>query len=328
MPHSTTAWILTDGKAGDENQCLGVAEAMQLKAEIKRIAPRKPWSLIMPFGSIDPHEAPHYRQSPIAPPFPDIVIASGRRTVAYLRVIKKASARSTMTVFLKDPKTGHKAADFIWVPEHDRLRGPNVLTTLTSPHRLSASALAQARQQPWPIIHRIQKPRVAVLVGGNSTHHHFTDKDCQNFLEKLSLASDAGAHFMITLSRRTPIALARELEQIYNRDGHFFWSGEGNNPYVQFLAHADHLIVTTDSVNMVGEALATGKAVHIFHPSGGHKKIKHFIDQLAAMGIVFPFDGHLRETVYDPIDATPVIAQAIWDHYQYFRSHMRDSTWE
>jgi mitochondrial fission protein ELM1 len=38
-----TAWIVTDGKAGDELQCLGVTDALHLKPEIKRVAPRKPW---------------------------------------------------------------------------------------------------------------------------------------------------------------------------------------------------------------------------------------------------------------------------------------------
>ena len=39
-------WVLTDGKAGDELQCLGVAERLGIVPEIRRVKPRKPLSLI------------------------------------------------------------------------------------------------------------------------------------------------------------------------------------------------------------------------------------------------------------------------------------------
>ncbi len=37
-PVSETCWILTDGAAGAENPCLGLAEALGAKALVKRIA--------------------------------------------------------------------------------------------------------------------------------------------------------------------------------------------------------------------------------------------------------------------------------------------------
>ncbi|WP_442881052.1 ELM1/GtrOC1 family putative glycosyltransferase [Bosea sp. (in: a-proteobacteria)] len=116
-----TLWVLTDGKAGDEVQCLGVAERLGLAPEIRRVSPGRPWSWLMPRGPIDPREGPDRPGSPLRPPFPDIAIASGRRAVAYLRALKKASNGRSFTVFLKDPRTGATAADLIWVPQHDRL---------------------------------------------------------------------------------------------------------------------------------------------------------------------------------------------------------------
>ncbi|WP_353187005.1 ELM1/GtrOC1 family putative glycosyltransferase, partial [Bosea sp. (in: a-proteobacteria)] len=101
-----TIWVLTDGKAGDESQCLGVAERLGVEPEIRRVAPRKPFAWLMPRGPIDPREAPDRPGSPIRPPFPDIAIASGRRAVAYLRALEKASNGRSFTVFLKDPRTG------------------------------------------------------------------------------------------------------------------------------------------------------------------------------------------------------------------------------
>ena len=93
---STTCWVLTDGKAGDEVQCLGVAEELGLTPEIRRVAPRAPFVWLMPWGPIDPREAPARPGSPIAPPFPDILIASGRRTVPYLRARQARLGRADL----------------------------------------------------------------------------------------------------------------------------------------------------------------------------------------------------------------------------------------
>ena len=119
-----TAWVLTDGKAGDELQCLGVTDALGLDAGDPAGQPARACRWLMPLGPVDPAgAAASARTRPIAPPFPDLLIASGRRAVPYLRRVKQASGGRTYTVFLKDPRTGASVADLIWVPEHDRLRG-------------------------------------------------------------------------------------------------------------------------------------------------------------------------------------------------------------
>ncbi len=209
-----TSWVLTDGKAGDELQALSVAEAIGLHPEVRRVRPRAPFSWLMPWGPIDPGERPGAHNSPLAPPFPDIVIASGRRSVPYLRFIKHASGGRTYTVFLKDPRTGPNAADLIWAPSYDRIRGPNVLNTLTPPHRVSPERLALARAVPDERLAALPQPRVAVLAGGNSRHHRFKDADVARFAGDLATLAKTGAGLMITVSRRTPEALRDSLRDL------------------------------------------------------------------------------------------------------------------
>ncbi len=311
MLRDASAWVLTDGKAGDEVQCLGVAEALGLSPETRRVAPRAPFAWAMPWGPIDPREAPGRPGSPIAPPYPDLVIASGRRAVAYVRAVKRASRGRAFTVILKDPRTGIGAADLIWTPEHDRLRGENVLVTLTSPHRLSAARLAAARAAPDPRLAALPRPRVAVLAGGDSRHHRFTDADIARLARDLARLAAEGATPMITASRRTPPALRAALAELAAGTGGFLWDGTGENPYLAILALADAIVVTADSANMAGEAAATGAPVLVFHPSGGHPKLDAFIRGLETKGAVRPFTGRLEALTYDPIDSTPVIAAAV-----------------
>ncbi|WP_230531584.1 mitochondrial fission ELM1 family protein [Microvirga roseola] len=306
-----TSWVLTDGKAGDELQALSVAEALGLSPEIRRVRPRPPFSWLMPWGPIDPRERPDANDSPLAPPYPDIVIGSGRRAVAYLRFVKRISGWRSYTVFLKDPRTGPEVADFIWSPSYDRVRGPNVLTTLTPPHRVSARRIAAARAAPDPRLAGLPSPRVAVIIGGNSRHHHFTEADTARFVEHLTAVAETGAGLMMTASRRTPPALKEALQQLATRHQGFFWDGSGENPYVALLSLADFIVATADSGNMIGEAAATGRPVLVFEPSRGHPKLRVLLKELEAQGIVHPLTGRLVGQPYEPLNSTPQIADAI-----------------
>lgn len=267
----------------------------------------------MPWGPVDPREGPSRPNSPIAPPFPDLLLASGRRSIPYLRAVKRASVGRTYAVILKDPRTGPRSADLIWAPAHDGLRGPNVLMTLTPPHRLSAVRLARARREGDPRLSALPSPRVAVLAGGPSRHHRFTASDTARFLGHMTALAETGAGLMITASRRTPPALVEGLRDLAGRHAAYLWDGCGPNPYTAMLALADAVVVTADSYNMVGEAAATGAPILVFEPSGGHPKFITFLDGLRRHGAVRPFAGRLEAFTYQPLDSTPIIAAAVAD---------------
>lgn len=322
LPADTTSWVVTDGKIGDEGQCLAIAEALGLTPSVRRIAPRPPFSWAMPYGPIDPREAPSRPESPIAPPFPDILIASGRRAIAYVRQVKRASQGRTFTVILKDPRTGTGAADLIWVPAHDRLRGPNVIATLTSPHRITPDRLAAARAMPPAFLAELPRPRAAVLVGGDSRHHRFTAADIARFGTLLGELAASGASLMVTLSRRTPPALASAVTAVVTRANGYIWDGQGENPYIPLLALADSVVATADSANMVAEAAATGVPILVFEPSGGHRKIKALLEGLTSAGAVRPFAGRLELEAYLPLNSTVTIADAVVTAFRRHRSHL------
>ncbi len=309
-----SVWVLSDGKIGDEGQCIAVAEALGAEPVIKRIAPRALFAVAMPWGGIDPKDAPDRPESPIAGPYPDLCIASGRRAVAYLRAVKKASGGKTFTVFLKDPRTGTKDADLIWVPEHDRLRGPNVIATLVSPHRFTPERLAALRADPPAALARLEAPRVAVLVGGRSRDFDFSPADAERLLADLD-ALAVHARLMVTASRRTPERLKEAVLGLARAKGGFGWDGTGANPYPAMLALADAFVVTADSANMISEAVSTGKPVMVFEPSlrFGRKgrRIRSFIAALEAKGAVRKFQGRLESYAYEPLVSVPVIASAI-----------------
>lgn len=317
----TRAVVLTDGKIGDEMPCIGVADALGLDAEIRRVAPRALFAFLAPHGPVDPRERPGRPNGPLPAQLPDLVIAAGRRAAPYLPAVARASFGRTFTVFLKDPRTGAGVADVVWVAEHDKLRGGNVVATLTTPHRVTPARLAAARERPDPRLAPVPSPRVTVLVGGDSRRHRFTPQDQERFVAQLaSLAREDGARPMITASRRTPPALRSALAALAAQTGGFYWDGMGENPYVALMALADAIVVTADSANMLGEAAAAGVPVLVFQPGGGHSKLDTLVEGLAARGIARPFRGRLEVGRTEPLDATPVVAEAVARAYRAHRA--------
>lgn len=313
---SSTAWVLTDGKAGDEAPCLGVIERLGLGAELRRVEPRAPFTWAMPWGPIDPRERALLASSPIAPGpagWPDLVVASGRRAVPYLREVRRRSGGRSFTVFLRDPRTGAGAADLIWVPEHDRLRGANVIATVTTPHRLAPDRLAAARVAGHRRFEALSPPRAAVLLGGPSRRVRFGAADEARLAVALTTLAASGVALAVTASRRTSRSLHEAVAPVARASGGFFWDGTGENPLVAMLAGADMIVVSADSVNMISEAVATGTPVLVFDLADLPPRHRAFLDALLGIGAIRLFTGRPDPYLYDPVDSTPVIADAIRD---------------
>ena len=308
------AWLITDDKIGMQVQVKGVADALGLDWEAKEVDPGGLWKVLAPFGPPDPKHRFGKPGSALAPPWPDVALATGRLSIPYIRALRHQAGLATFTVVLQDPRTGPKTADLIWVPEHDRRRGANVMTTLTAAHSFSAERLRRlsAIEPVW--LAALPRPRVAVILGGRSQVHRFTADDDARFAGSIASLARLGASFMVTPSRRTHASLADAVARATDGRPRFVWDGTGENPYPAFLAHADFFVVTGDSVNMSGEPLVTGKPVWIFEPSGGSVKFTRFHAALRRHGAT----RSLPETVadltpwtYQPLDSAAAIAAEI-----------------
>jgi len=314
-----TAWIFSDGKAGHEAQCLGVVEALGVAAEIKRVQPAGIFKLMAPWGPVAPSEGFGRAGSAFGPPWPALAFATGRTTIPYLRALRRQAGVATYTVILMDPRTGTNSADLIWVPEHDRRRGLNVLSTLTAPHRYSPQRLATLRAQMSPAIAALPTPRVACLIGGPNGDYRYDDADEARLADALGAIANQGFSLMITASRRTPDRLVARIKDAVGDAKAYFWDGSGSNPYPEFLAHADVFMITADSVSMTCEAAATGRPIYVFTPSGGSAKFDRFHAALASQGVTRqlpPPGAPIEMWSYEPLHSADVIAAEIARRWQ------------
>lgn len=304
-------WIITDGKAGMDVQARGLADALGLDYEMKRVEPTGLHRVLAPWGPVASAERFGEPGSAFAPPWPDVAIATGRASIPYIRRLRRQAGPRTYCVVLQDPKTSPNTADLIWVPAHDRRRGANVVTTATSPHSFTQARLAELRRTVPPAIAALPAPRVTVVLGGKNGIYKFTDADDDRLQEALRTMADLGASFLVTPSRRTHQRLIRAVATATEGRPRILWDGTGANPYPDFLAHADWLVVTADSVNMTGEVCATGKPVFVFEPSGGSPKFQRFHEALRAHGATRPLPPRVDALVpwtYDPLDSARAIA--------------------
>lgn len=304
--------VLSSGKAGHEANCLGVAEALAAPYALRVVSPRPFFANLSPYGPLDPKDWPGRAGAVFARPLPDIVIASGRVTVPYVRAVKRMAGDDVFAVFLQDPRFSRAMMDLIWAPEHDGLAGANVISTLTSPHPLSRAKLAAARAAPDARIAALPQPRAAIILGGPSGAHDFASADMARLSQAAAAIVGEGYSVMATPSRRTPPSLIEAVRAGIGDAPAFVWDSDGANPYAQILAHADTILVTGDSVNMVGEATATGAPVHVFEPSGpGGGKIAGYLDALERLGAIRRFAGRTERFSYEPINSSLTIAREI-----------------
>ena len=306
-------WIITEGMAGTENQCLGVAEALGVSAEVKRITLHQPWKSFSPWLGF---EHAGIFEPALSPPWPDLVIASGRKSIATSRYIRKASNGKTFTVQIQDPRVSPAQFDLVALPAHDPTRGSNVIVTDASPNRITPEKLAAAREK-FSAFGKLKGPRVAVLVGGDSKSHKMTKQITQNLAAQLK---KLGAGLMVTTSRRTGEENAKILRdglldpgfrRGYGEEDIFFWDGTGENPYFGMLAWADFIIVTEDSASMLSDAATTGKPVYVISLKGGSKRLDQLHENLRQKGITRPFDSRLESWSYEPLRDSQKIADEI-----------------
>lgn len=308
-------WILTEGHAGMEGQCVGLAESLGLVPVIKRVQVPAPWKYLparwwpSPLAMADV-------STPLAAPWPDILISCGRRSAAAAAEIKYLNSR-TVSIHIQVPPLPPESYDAVIVPEHDSLRGPNVIVMRGSLHRLSDQKLKEAAEIFSGQFEKFSSPRIGVLVGGSTKRQKFTEALAKDFAEKITEARKGlkEASLLLTPSRRTGEKNKDILRKVLGGPDAFIWNGKGENPYFGIMALSDFLIVTSDSVNMLSEACYTGNPVYIYDVPGGSRRLRKFQESLIRDGYARQFEGVLLPFTPPRLDEMKNISEILRDRY-------------
>lgn len=291
-------WIVVEENLlGTENQCLGVANALGLDAEVKHFTLRSPWKQLSPFFRFWPEKSISNSQTFFSEPLPDIVIAAGRKAVMAALAIKKLSNGTTFVIFLQDPKIPSSNFDIVIAPSHDKVAGNNTIHTIVGLHNVTPAKIDEHKKMFEKKYQHLPQPRIGVLIGGNSKTHNLTEDATLKLAQNLMSLAEKGHGVMVTASRRTGKRNLEILKNILNISRVNLYTGpkDGTNPYFGILGWADILMVTEDSVSMVSEAISTGKPVYIIPMKGSSAKFERFHTSLLDTGITRIFDGKTIE---------------------------------
>lgn len=308
-------WVLADDRAGNVAQCLGVAEALGLPFILKQVRYTGAGSLPNVLRGARLIGVAAESRAALVPPWPDLVIAAGRRTAPVARWLKRRCG--ALAAQLMDPgPPGRSDFDLIAVPRHDA-HAPalaNVMRHAGAAHRVTPERLADAAGQWRSRLEHLPRPRIALVVGGATKNRPFTVEQAGE-LGRLaaSMARQSGGGLMVTTSRRTGAAPQAALLAELPEPKHVFrWGEPGDNPYFGYLGLADAVVVTGDSVSMVCEACATPVPVYVFAPDGMvAPKHARLHQTLFAEGYARPLGGRLEQWSHPPLNPARDVAERL-----------------
>jgi mitochondrial fission protein ELM1 len=317
MIHNLTVWALADDRAGHANQALGVAAALAREFQVKALGYNQMSVLPNFMLGAGLRHLTRQARAHITPPWPDIVIGAGRRTVPVARAIKRLGEGRPFLIQCMWPETGADQFDLIAVPAHDkRSQRANVIQTVGAPHRMTRDRL-QSAAKSWGVrIGGLPKPRLAVLVGGSTRGYRFDAAAAHALAERVAqLHAALGGSLLVTTSRRTTPEARNALYRTLSPAHQFDWGDEEqDNPYDAYLALSDAVIVTGDSTAMCTEACATGRPVYIDAPkSATSAKHKALHARLQELGLAQSLDealaaGEIEPRSYQPLDDAALVA--------------------
>ena len=297
------SWVISEPYAGLQAQALGLAEAAGLSPELRVLQPRAPWRLLPAAAWPAPLAAV---PEAVRPPLPDVVIGCGGVAAAVGAALR---SRGAAAVQVQHPRMAPGRFDLVVVNRHDELTGPNVVVTRTALHRVTPDRLAAAGQAWRDAFAHLRRPLVAVLVGGSNGRLRLDREVAARLAGDLAqMMRRDGVGLVLTGSRRTDPAAALVLRDALAPLGAWVWDGRGDNPYFGMLALADAIVVTSESVSMISEAVATTAPVMLAALPGRSRRNGLFIDPLLAERRVRCFAGRLETWPVAPLDDTPEAA--------------------
>ena len=311
-------WALSDGAAGNERQATALADALGGDVHVVRVRIREPWATLAPRFVLGARTAIRDTHGhALAPPWPDIAIGCGRRAALATRMLREWSEGRTFTVQILDPRIDPRAFDVVVAPQHDRVRGENVIRSIGALNPVDAAWL-QAGRAAFPALGAHGAPRTAVLIGATNSAQRVDRLYFDTLLARLaSWQADDGGSYFVSASRRTPPEIAAHLRSTFAAWPGVFWAGkeDGTNPYAGFLGWADRFVVTPDSVNMISEASATGKPVYTFAPRAITGKLARFHAELRASGHLRTFDAVTERPQPQALAETRAIAELVRERW-------------
>ncbi|MFO7855602.1 MAG: ELM1/GtrOC1 family putative glycosyltransferase [Paracoccaceae bacterium] len=254
MTGAARVWALTGSRQGDAAQARALAEDLG-----------RPWREI-PLDHGPLREIPNAllgasllslrgRPEALAPPWPDLVIGVGRRSVPAARWIRARAGGRTRLVWIGRPRAPLGRFDLVLSTPQYGLPDAANLIPLTLPWQAPRASPPSAGEGS----------QVLAVLGGDGWAVRLGPAEIDALAaEARARAGALSLPLAAVTSPRTPPALVARLRARSGPDDRFHAFGEaGANPYRDWLAAAAEVVVTGDSASALSEAAWTGRPVTV-----------------------------------------------------------------
>jgi len=301
------ALLLTQGMHGMVSQTEGLAKALKLNFKHQTLKLKPFWNFIPP--KLTPISENLLTEKFVCDS--KIIISCGRKSVISSVALKKRFGKDIFNIHIQDPKVSFKHFDLIISPDHDNIKGKNVLTTKGSIHYLTKKEIAS--NSKYLQLGKEKKKIVAFIIGGPNKYYSYSEEQVHYIFNKIkTLFTPDKFKIIIIPSYRTPERVIKKAFNTFNFN-HLVIKKIDKKAYLGSLAIADYIIVTCDSTSMISEAAVTGKPVYMamMKPKKNIKRFKNFYNQFKELGITRELTDTIDNWSYDKLDEVNRIAPRI-----------------
>ena len=301
------AILLTQGMHGMVSQVEGLAKALGLTYKHQTINLKPFWNLIPPkFSPIS--------ENLIKDKFvcdSKIIISCGRKSVIPSIALKKRLGKEIFTIHIQNPKVSLKHFDLIVSPEHDNMKGDNVISTTGAIHYLTKKEIKE--NSNYLGLEKEKKKLVAFIIGGPNKYYAYSEKIIHQTFNKVKTLFTPDKYRIIVIpSYRTPAKVIKKAYDTFNFNHHVVKEVD-KRAYLSALSISDHIVVTCDSTSMISEAAITGKPVYIAMMKAvkNNYRFKNFYTKLNKLGITKELENNVETWSYDNLNEVNRIAPFI-----------------
>ena len=300
--------LLTEGMHGMISQVEGLAKALDIDYIHQKVELNKFTKFLPP--KITPVSNLFFKNFKI-PEF-DLIISCGRKSVIPSIYLKKNSKKKIINIHIQDPKVSLKNFDYIIVPEHDGVKGENVITSKGAIHYLTSNEIKKNSNYLTEMLNK-DKEYLLLILGGPNKYYDYNEKNLLDIfkkIQKLTFKNDLQA--IIIPSMRTPQNII-DLAHKFFGEQNLIIKNVDKKAYLSGLAIAKFIIVTCDSTSMISESALTGKPIYIAEiPSKKDDyRFRQFRDLFKKLNIIKNLDDNLETWKYEILDETSKIAKLL-----------------
>ena len=301
--------LLTQGMHGMISQVEGLAKALDIDFTHHTVELNNFWKIIPP--KITPISQSVYRK--INQSDFDIIISCGRKSVIPSIHLKNNSKKKLINIHIQDPKVNFNNFDFILAPEHDSIKGQNVITTKGAIHYLTENEIFENKGYLNSFIKKDNRKICTLILGGPTKYYDYSSKNMKNIFSILNeLLKKKDFQLVVIPSMRTPKD-SIDFAAKYFGENHTIINKVDKKAYLSALFMSDIIVVTCDSISMISEAALTGKPIYVANlsPRKNDKRFQKFKNLFRELNITRNLGENEENWNYQKLDETNRVAQII-----------------